>query len=134
MLAVWNAVYRATGGVLGAWWFGQPILLLTTVGRRTGERRVSGLVFLRDAGRYVVVASDNGAPRRPGWYYNLKDVHQAEIQYRRSRIRVTAHEAVGGERDRLWPLLLRVYSGYDRHQARAGRPLPVLVLTPVRDG
>jgi hypothetical protein len=61
-------------------------------------------------------------------------VHQAEIQYRRSRIRVTAHEAVGGERDRLWPLLLRVYSGYDRHQARAGRPLPVLVLTPVRDG
>ena len=134
VLAACNAVYRATGGVLGASWFGQPILLLTTVGRRTGERRVSGLVFLRDAGRYVVVASDNGAPRRPGWYYNLLAADQAEIQYRRSRVRVTAHEAVGEERERLWPLLLRVYSGYDRHQASAGRPLPVMVLTPVREG
>ncbi|WP_052432677.1 nitroreductase/quinone reductase family protein [Streptacidiphilus carbonis] len=131
VLTACNTLYRATGGVLGAWWFGQPILLLTTVGRRTGERRVSGLVFLRDGGRYVVVASDNGAASRPGWYFNLLASGGGAIQYRRTRQVVTAHEAEGEERERLWPPLLQVYSGYDRHQARAGRPLPVMVLTPV---
>ncbi|MFC1419601.1 nitroreductase/quinone reductase family protein [Streptacidiphilus cavernicola] len=135
-----NVVYRATGGLLGASWFGQPILLLTTRGRRTGRLRVNGLVFLRDADRYVVVASDNGARRNPGWYYNLLASGGGTVRYRREVFAVTAAEAEGAERARLWPLLLQVYGGYDRHQAlaeragragRAGRRLPVMVLTPV---
>jgi F420H(2)-dependent quinone reductase len=143
-----NVVYRATGGVLGASWFGQPILLLTTVGRTSGKLRVNGLVFLRDHGsvttdvngsdkggegddgeRYVVVASDNGARRNPGWYYNLLASGGGTVRYRRQVFRVTATEAGGAERERLWPLLLQVYGGYDRHEAQAGRRLPVVVLT-----
>jgi deazaflavin-dependent oxidoreductase (nitroreductase family) len=129
-----NVVYRTTGGVLGANYFGQPILLLTTVGRTTGRLRVNGLVFLRDTvddvERYVVVASDNGARRNPGWYHNLLASGGGTVRYRRRVFRVTATEARGDERARLWPLLLQVYGGYDRHQALAGRTLPVVVLTP----
>jgi deazaflavin-dependent oxidoreductase (nitroreductase family) len=133
-----DLVYRATGGALGASWFGQPILLLTTVGRRSGRHRVNGLVFLRDADadgdRFVVVASDNGARRNPGWYHNLLAAGGGTVQYRRRVFEVIAVEARGEERDRLWPLLLRVHGGYDRHQAKAGRRLPVMVLTPVARG
>lgn len=146
-----NVVYRATGGALGANYFGQPILLLSTVGRRTGKLRVNGLVFLRDDGagtgaatdpatdpsgdpqaeRYVVVASDNGARRDPGWYHNLLATGGGTVRHRREVFRVTAAEADEHERARLWPLLLQVYGGYDAHAARAGRRLPVLVLTRV---
>jgi deazaflavin-dependent oxidoreductase (nitroreductase family) len=139
-----NVVYRATGGVLGASYFGQPILLLTTVGRTSGRLRVNGLVFLRDdepggdgpggdgsTERYVVVASDNGSRRNPGWYHNLLASGGGTVRYRRDVFRVTAVEAEGAERARLWPLLLRVYGGYDRHEAGAGRRLPVMVLTRV---
>ena len=126
-----NVVYRATGGLLGASYFGQPILLLTTRGRKSGRLRVNGLVFLRDADRYVVVASDNGARRNPGWYHNLLASGGGTVRYRRLVVRVTAAEAEGSERARLWPLLLQVYGGYDRHEALAGRRLPVMVLTPV---
>ena len=143
VLSACNTVYRATGGVLGANWFGQPILLLTTVGRTSGRLRVNGLVFLRDhadvdshvngddisAERYVVVASDNGARRNPGWYHNLLASGGGTVRYRRQVFRVAATEALGAERERLWPLLLQVYGGYDRHEALAGRRLPVMVLT-----
>jgi len=126
-----NVVYRGTGGLLGASYFGQPILLLTTRGRRSGKLRVNGLVFLRDGEDYVVVASDNGARRNPGWYHNLLASGGGTVRYRRRVFRVTATEARGAERARLWPLLLQVYGGYDRHQALACRRLPVVVLTPV---
>lgn len=132
-LAACNVLYRATGGLLGGSWFGAPILLLTTTGRRSGERRVSGLVFLPDGERFVVVASDNGAPRRPSWYYNLQEAGGGEVQYRRRRLAVSAYEAHGDERARLWPQLLALYGGYDTHEAKAGRPLPVMVLTPRGD-
>ncbi|MHA6765037.1 nitroreductase/quinone reductase family protein [Streptacidiphilus sp. PAMC 29251] len=131
LLSACNVVYRATGGLLGASWFGQPILLLTTLGRSSGRLRVSGLVFLRDGDRYVVVASDNGARRNPGWYHNLLASGGGTVRYRRDVFRVTAAEAQAAERDRLWPLLLAVYGGYDRHEALAGRRLPVMILTPV---
>ncbi|MFC1432358.1 nitroreductase family deazaflavin-dependent oxidoreductase [Streptacidiphilus sp. N1-3] len=130
LLSTCNVVYRASGGLLGANWFGQPILLLTTIGRKSGRLRVSGLVFLRDGDRYVVVASDNGARRNPGWYYNLLATGSGTVRYRREVFRVSAVEAQGPERARLWPLLLEVYGGYDRHEALAGRRLPVVVLTP----
>jgi deazaflavin-dependent oxidoreductase (nitroreductase family) len=131
LLAGCNVLHRASGGLLGGSWFGAPILLLTTTGRRTGRRRVSGLLFLHDAGRCVVVASDNGAMRHPGWYHNLLATGGGTVRYRRDVFPVTAVEAEGEERDRLWSLLVRLYPGYARHQALTGRRLPVMVLTPV---
>ncbi|WP_052440088.1 nitroreductase/quinone reductase family protein [Streptacidiphilus albus] len=132
LLTLHRAVYRATGGVVGAWYFGMPVLLLGTRGRRTGRTRVAGLVFARDGGRYVVGASDNGAPHHPGWYYNLMESGEGVVRYRRTVQRVRAAEvgAAECERARLWGLLLEVYPGFAEHQALAGRLIPVVVLTP----
>ncbi len=132
LLTLHRAVYRATGGLVGAWYFGMPVLLLSTRGRRTGRTRVAGLVFARDGDRYVVGASDNGAPHHPGWYYNLMELGEGVVRYRRTVQRVCAVEAGAAERERarLWGLLLEVYPGFAEHQALAGRLIPVIVLTP----
>ena len=147
MLTLHRAAYRATGGLVGAWYFGMPVLLLSTRGRRTGRTRVAGLVFARDGDRYVVGASDNGAPHHPGWYYNLMESGEGVVRYRRTVQRVRAAEvgaaevgaaevgaaevgAAQRERIRLWGLLLEVYPGFAEHQALAGRLIPVIVLTP----
>ena len=132
LLTLHRAVYRATGGTVGAWYFGMPVLLLSTRGRRTGRTRVAGLVFARDGDRYVVGASDNGAPHHPGWYYNLMESGEGVVRYRRTVQRVRAAEvgAAECERARLWGLLLEVYPGFAEHQTLAGRLIPVVVLTP----
>jgi deazaflavin-dependent oxidoreductase (nitroreductase family) len=122
--------YRETGGEVGYLWNGAPTLLLTTIGRRSGEARTSALIFGRDGDDYLVVASMGGAPRHPSWYRNLTENPDAEIQVRSDRIPVVARTATDDEKPRLWSIMTEVWPNYDVYQTRTDRSIPVVVLSP----
>jgi deazaflavin-dependent oxidoreductase (nitroreductase family) len=107
-----------------------PVLLLETTGARTGQERVTPLVFQRDGDDYVVVASVMGLDRSPGWYHNLVARPEATIQVGADRIAVTATVASAGERERLWALMTAALPAYDVYQRGTERVIPVVRLTP----
>ncbi|HEU4703536.1 MAG TPA: nitroreductase family deazaflavin-dependent oxidoreductase [Conexibacter sp.] len=125
------ALYRRSGGRLGHRPPGLPqMLLLDHVGARSGIRRTSPLVYTRDGDDYVLVASKGGYPRHPAWLHNLKANPDTTIQVGRRVMPVHAHVAREDERERLWPLCVATYRGFAGYQARAGRTIPLVVLSP----
>jgi deazaflavin-dependent oxidoreductase (nitroreductase family) len=108
-----------------------PVVMLTTTGAKSGQPRTWPLLGLRDEGRIVVVASSYGQDHHPAWYHNLRANPHAMVVVDGAATPVLAHEAEGGERDRLWRNALRIYPGYATYERRAApRRIPVLVLTP----
>ena len=109
---------------------GQPILLLHTRGARSGQPRITPLLYTPHGDGFVVVASKAGAERHPAWYYNLRahpDAVTIEVDGR--RIPVTPREAEGAERTELWHHVNDNYNGYETYQGRAGgRVIPVILL------
>jgi deazaflavin-dependent oxidoreductase (nitroreductase family) len=126
--------YRETGGEVGHLWNGVPTLLLTTVGRTTGELRTSALIFGTDGGRLVVVASQGGAPTHPQWYRNLGARPRVEVQLKAERFAALARTAQGEERERLWRLMAGIWPNYEAYQERTDRVIPVVVLERAADG
>ena len=122
--------YRETNGEVGYIWNGVPTLLLTTIGRRTGEARTTPLIFGRDEEDFLVVASMGGAPTHPNWYQNLLAQPSADIQVRADRISVRAATAGDAERPRLWKIVTDAWPNYDVYQSRTDRVIPLVVLTP----
>jgi deazaflavin-dependent oxidoreductase (nitroreductase family) len=124
--------YVATDGVDGHLWNGVPTLLLTTVGRKTGQRRRTALIYGRtsdDAGAgYVVVASKGGAPEHPAWFLNLQADPTATLQVGPDVLTARARVAKGEERERLWRRLAAIWPDYDQYQKRTDREIPVVVL------
>ena len=125
-------VYRISGGRLGGKQLGYSILLLQTIGRKSGKIRTHTLLYIRDGETLVVCASNYGAQRHPGWYLNLESNPHARIQIGRMRQEVIAETARPEERSRLWQLLLEVRPQYARYQAATSREIPVVILKPVR--
>jgi deazaflavin-dependent oxidoreductase (nitroreductase family) len=120
-------VYRETGGERGYDWRGTTILLLTTVGRVSGEERTTPLIHRTDNGNWVVVASKGGAPEHPDWYKNLEANPDATIEVKDERIPVRAHTAQGDDRQRLWQLMTEVWPPYDEYQGKTDREIPIVV-------
>jgi deazaflavin-dependent oxidoreductase (nitroreductase family) len=123
-------LYRLTGGLIGGRTLGVPTLLITTRGRKTGKSRTTPVLYLGVGEELVVVASNAGDDKSPGWWLNLQAEPSATVQVRRRRLRVRAREADAAERDRLWPELLQLYPTYERYQQRTERRLPVVILSP----
>ncbi|MFQ5479074.1 MAG: nitroreductase family deazaflavin-dependent oxidoreductase [Candidatus Binatia bacterium] len=124
-------IYRFSGGRLGGRFLGgAPVCLLTTVGRKTGLPRTVPLLYLEDGRDLVVVASKGGMARNPLWFDNLVADPEVEVEIGKVRRPMTAHQASGEEKARLWPLLVAMYSSYADYQARTERDIPVVVLTP----
>jgi deazaflavin-dependent oxidoreductase (nitroreductase family) len=124
------AVYRLTRGRFLARVGGQPVLLLQTVGRRTGRSRTTPLQYLADDAAFVVVAANAGAPRSPAWWRNLCAAPRAHIQIGTDNLDVAAREAMGDERAALWLRLTAANRHLTRAARKAGRELPIVVLTP----
>jgi len=125
------ALYRRSGGRLGHRPPGlPPMLLLDHVGARSGIRRTSPLVYTRDGDEYVLVASKGGFPRHPAWFHNLRAHPDTTIQVGRRVLDVRARVASDAERERLWPKCVATYGGFAGYQARAGRTIPLVVLSP----
>lgn len=130
-------LYRRTGGRLGSKWRvgsafprGLPVCLLTTTGRKSGEPRISPLLFLEDGDRIILVASQGGLPKHPMWYLNLRANPEVTVQVK-SRVRpMSAHVADPEERARLWPRLVDMYPDFDNYQAWTDRTIPVVVCNP----
>ncbi len=124
-------LYRLSGGrVWGRWLRGAPILLLTTIGRKSGEPRVAPLLYLRDGENVVIVASKGGMSKHPLWYWNLEANPEVEIEIGRESTKMLARRASDPEKAALWPSLIEMYRDYDDYQARTERNIPVIILSP----
>ncbi len=122
-------VYRETDGERGyRWRNGTTILLLTTIGRKSGEARTTPLIHRVDNGRYVIVASKGGTPEHPDWFLNLSENPQVEIQVKGERFAVKPSVAEDAEREHLWKLMAEVWPDYDEYAAKTDREIPVVVL------
>ncbi len=128
VFAIHRTLYRALGGRL----VGRNVLILTTTGRKTGRRRSTPLFFVRDGGDYVVIASNGGEDRHPGWWHNVRANPLLEIQVGRSRIACRAQRVSGAEVPALMAELDQVYSGYAKYAARTTRELTLFRLKPLR--
>jgi deazaflavin-dependent oxidoreductase (nitroreductase family) len=126
--------YCATGGWLGRTVQGGPVLLLTTVGRRSGRPRTWPLCYVQEGDRLILVASAGGAPRHPGWYLNLIGRHCVTVQRGSEAQIMRARIAEGTERARLWTQVVGQYPSCVDYQQRTTRLIPVVVLEPMAAG
>ncbi len=126
-------LYRRTGGRLGHTvpGVGGKMLLLDHVGAKSGAKRTSPLLYVRDGEDAVVVASKGGYPKHPAWYHNLIANPDTTVQIGTEHRPVHARTATAEERKRLWPIVVRKYHGYADYQARSkGREIPLVILEP----
>lgn len=134
LLRAHNAVYQASDGWIGhRLLFGSRSLLLHTIGAKSGQSRTTSLTYARDGDDYLVVASNSGAHRYPGWYHNVRKQPAVEINVGPQRFPVTARIVMPDHPDylRLWRIV-NANNGnrYSGEQSRTPRPIPVVVLTP----
>jgi deazaflavin-dependent oxidoreductase (nitroreductase family) len=120
--------YEETDGEVGHEWNGATCLVLTTKGRKTGQDRKFALIYARDGDDYLVVASMGGAPRHPGWYLNLTDNPDVQVQVKGEKFAARARTATADERPRLWKVVNEVWPNYDVYATRTTREIPVVVL------
>ena len=120
--------YVETDGRSGHRWYGKDTLLLTTRGRKSGTLRRTALLYGQDGDRYLLVASNGGAPKHPCWYLNLVEHPEVDVQVGAERFPATARDATAEERPRLWSLMTGIYPAYVGFQRKTRRQLPVVVL------
>ena len=123
-------VYRLSGGKIGGNMSGVHILLLESVGRKTGKTRTTPLVYIRDGENYVVTASNGGEPHHPGWYYNLHSQPQIVIQVMDQHISVETEQADPEERRRLRAELVKTNPRFDKYQRKTAREIAMFILHP----
>jgi deazaflavin-dependent oxidoreductase (nitroreductase family) len=124
--------YRETDGEDGHdWRNGSSILLLTTRGRRSGELRTNALIYGRSGDDYLVVASRGGSDTPPGWYVNLRDDPDVEVQVFGDVFRARARTATAEEKPAMWTEMTSHWPDYDAYQRRTSRAIPVVVLERV---
>jgi deazaflavin-dependent oxidoreductase (nitroreductase family) len=108
-----------------------PALLLTTTGRKSGEKFIFPLFYGTDGDSYIVVASKGGAPEHPGWYRNLLADPDVEVQVGTKKVKARARTATGEERARLWKKALEFWPPYADYALKTEREIPVVVLDPI---
>jgi deazaflavin-dependent oxidoreductase (nitroreductase family) len=131
--------FRLTNGRIGSKWrigagWSKPVptLLLDHVGRKSGRRFTTPLLYLDDGDRLVIVASQGGLPKNPQWYANLLAHPETTVRVRKEGVRrVTAREATGAERAELWPRLVDLYADFEKYARWTDREIPVVVLERV---
>jgi deazaflavin-dependent oxidoreductase (nitroreductase family) len=131
MSRIHTYMYRRNGGEgLGGTFQNIPVALLTTIGRKSGEPRVSPLYFLRHGDMVVVAASRGGSDKHPMWYLNLKANPKVQVQIKKEVLDLTARDATDEERAKYWPQLVKMYSTYEDYQSWTDRVIPLVVCQP----
>ena len=135
VINVWSRlntwVYRLSSGrIAGRFPGGAPVLLLTTIGRKSGQPQTAPLLYLTDGNNYVVVASKAGMSHHPLWFKNLEANPRVEIEVGSRKTAATARRATAAEKTALWPRLVAMYPSYADYQARTTREIPVVIVTP----
>ena len=119
--------FRAGGPIEGM--HREGLLLLTTTGRRSGQRRTTPMMFERDGEDLIVIASNIGAPKHPDWYLNLVRDPRVVVEVGTERFEATAIPTTGERRERLWNRLKQQYPFFAEHEAKTSRTIPVVALT-----
>jgi deazaflavin-dependent oxidoreductase (nitroreductase family) len=125
---VHSSLFRATGGRFGRNIRGAPVLVLETLGRKSGKLRSVPLLFVEDNGDWVVMASSGGDPRHPAWFMNLEAEPHATVITEAGRQSVAATVTDGDERERLFGRLAGIYRGFESYRDRTTREIPVVRL------
>ena len=131
----WNSKiieeFRANGGKVGGQFEGAPLLLLHTVGARTGQQRVNPMMYQPVAGDYAVFASRGGAPVNPDWYYNVLAHPRVTAEIGTATVELVARVAEDGEREQIWSAQKAAYPGFADYERKTTRQIPVVILRPV---
>ena len=122
--------FRANHGKVGGNFEGAPLLLLHSVGAKSGQERVSPMMYLADGDRYLVFASKAGAPDNPDWYHNLKANPDATIEVGDDTVDVRAEELPRTERDEAYAKQAALFPGFADYEKKTDRVIPVLALAP----
>ncbi|WP_316767899.1 nitroreductase family deazaflavin-dependent oxidoreductase [Streptomyces sasae] len=126
-------LYESSGGTKGTTLMdtGMPVILLTTLGVKSGKIRKTPLMRVEHDGKYAVVASQGGAPKHPVWYFNVKSEPLVELQDGAVKQDMTAREVTGAEKEQWWKRAVAAYPPYADYQKKTSREIPVFVLEPV---
>ena len=123
--------YMESGGTDGTELKGKPVILLTTIGAKTGKIRKTPLMRVEHGGEYAVVASLGGAPKNPVWYHNIKAHPRVELQDGTVNKDYEAREVFGDEKAAWWERAVAAWPDYAEYQTKTDRQIPVFVLTPI---
>jgi deazaflavin-dependent oxidoreductase (nitroreductase family) len=124
-------LYERSGGTEGTDLQGKPVIILTSLGAKTGKIRKTPLMRVEHDGEYAVVASLGGAPKHPVWYYNLRENPAVELQDGPVKKDYVAREVTGQERETWWERAVAAWPDYAEYQKKTARTIPVFVLRPV---
>jgi F420H(2)-dependent quinone reductase len=124
-----TVAYRLSRGMIGSRIpGGPPMLLLDHVGAKSGVKRTSPLLYIKDGANVVIVASKGGYPKHPAWFHNVRANPDTTVQIGSERRPVRARVANAQERERLWPRAVAAYRDYARYQERTDREIPLVIL------
>lgn len=126
-------LYESSGGTEGTTRHGMPVIVLTSVGNKTGKLRKTPLMRVQHEGRYLAVASLGGSPKNPVWYYNLIANPNVELQDGPVKQDMTAREVTGDEKEQWWERAVAAFPYYAEYQTKTEREIPVFVLETSSD-
>ncbi len=124
--------FRANGGKVGGHFAGRTLLLLHTVGAKSGQERVNPVAYVKDGNRFVINASKGGAPSNPDWYYNLLAHPLVTVEVGTEQFRARAAVTSEPERTRLYDRMVEMMPGFAEYREKTTRVIPVITLTPVK--
>jgi deazaflavin-dependent oxidoreductase (nitroreductase family) len=121
--------FRASRGTRGGPFEGRPLLLLTTIGAKSGQPRTTPMMYIPDGDRLIVLASNAGAASHPDWYHNLLAHPLVTVEVRNETFAATATVTEGAERQQLWSMVVVQYPFFTDHQSKIARQIPVIALS-----
>jgi deazaflavin-dependent oxidoreductase (nitroreductase family) len=124
--------FRANGGRVGGNFEGKTLLLLHTLGAKSGQARINPVACIKDGARYAVIASKGGAPTHPDWYYNVVANPLVTVEVGTEKFQAHALIAEEPERTRLYEQMVAMMPGFDDYRRNTTRVIPVIILTPVK--
>ncbi len=123
--------FRANKGKVGGHFAGRTLLLLHTVGAKSGQERINPVAYVKDGDRFVIIASKGGAPTNPDWYYNILAHPLVTVEVGTEQFRVRATVAAEPERTRLYDRMVQMMPSFAEYRDKTTRAIPVIILTPV---
>ncbi len=124
--------FRANGGKVGGRFAGRTLLLLHTVGAKSGQERINPVAYVKDGNRFVIIASKGGAPSNPDWYYNLLAHPLVTVEVGTEQFRARAAVTSEPERTRLYDKMVEMMPGFAEYREKTTRVIPVITLTPMK--
>jgi deazaflavin-dependent oxidoreductase (nitroreductase family) len=125
--------FRANDGKVTGVFADAPLVLITSIGAKSGKERVNPLVYTRDGDRVVIIASKGGAPRHPDWFFNITANPEVTVELPGDTYRARATVVEGAERDRLFRAQADLMPNFDEYAAATDRLIPVVVLDRIAD-